>query len=185
MCLTRLSHATLSVGNAVEETSPASSDSWDPSLAGGVIVFVGIFCAVIFDGAALLAVGLDPRGSLSKGLFGSASFLSSSFAATLSSLCRCAVALTTPAARPTAFREIGGTGLVRLNPAEFSVTARFAACCIAISGAFREFTGGWFGNSRMYVIGCARPACAIVCGAEVVLSAVVLPLGGGGEMGDW
>ena len=184
MCLTRLSHARVSVGRAVEDASPASSESWDPSLAGGVIVFVGMFCAVIFDGAALLGVGLDPRGSLSKGLFGSASFLSSSFAATLSSLCRWAVALTTPAARPTAFREIGGTGLVSLNPAGLSVTARFAAWCIAISGAIRELTGGWFGNSRMYVIGCARPACAIVCGAEAVLSAV-LPLGGsGGDIGD-
>jgi hypothetical protein len=184
MCLTRLSHATLSVGSALDGASPASSDSCDPSLAGGVIVFVGMFCAVILDGAALLGVGLDARDSLSRGLLGSASFRSSSFAATLSSLCRWAVALTTPAARPTAFREIGGTGLVRLNPAELSATARLAAWCIAISGASREFTGGWFGNSRMYVIGCARPACAIVCGAEAVLSAVVFPLGGGGDMGE-
>jgi hypothetical protein len=158
MCLTRLSQPTLSVGKALDGASPASSDSWEPSLAGGVIVFVGIFCAVILDGAALLGVGLDPRGSLSRGLLGSASFLSSSFAATLSSLWRWATALTTPAARPTAFREIGGAGLGRLNPAELSVTARFAAWCIATSGAFLEFTGGWFGNSRMYVIGCARPA---------------------------
>lgn len=140
MCLTRLSHATLSVGNALEGKSPASSDSCDPSLAGGVIVFVGMFCAVILDGAALLGVGRAERDSVSRGLLGSASFLSSSFAATLSSLCRWAVALTTPAARLTAFREIGGAGLGRLKPAELSVTARFAAWCIAISGASREFT---------------------------------------------
>jgi hypothetical protein len=129
--------------------------------------------------------GLESRDSRSKGLFGSASFLYSRLAATLSSFCRWAVALTTPAARLTAFLGIGGAGLGRLNPAELSVTAKFAAWCMAISGGFRDWEGGWLGNSRIYVIGWASPACAIVRGAEVFPSTSGCVLGGGGDRGDW
>jgi len=89
---------------------------------------VGICLGVIFDeGGALLMTGLESRDSRSRGLYGSASFLFSKLAATLSSFCRWAVALTTPAARLTALRGIGGAGFGLLNPAELSVTAKFAA----------------------------------------------------------
>jgi hypothetical protein len=184
MCLTRFSHATGLLGNAVEDASPASSDSCDSSLAGGVIVFVGICFAVTLDGAALLKTGLESRGSLSRGLYGSASFLYSRLAATLSSFCRWAVALTTPAARPIALRGTGGCGFGCLNPAEVSVTAKFAACCIAISGDFCGFAGGWLGYSRMYAMGWASPACATVRGAEGFLSKIGCVRAGGVEIGD-
>lgn len=91
------------------------------------MALVGICLAVAFEGGALLMAGLESRDSRSRGLFGSASFLFSKLAATLSSFCRWAVALTTPAALLTAFRGIGGAGLGRRKPAELSVTAKFAA----------------------------------------------------------
>jgi hypothetical protein len=106
------------------------------------MVFVGICLAVILDGVALFRTGFVSRELLSRRLFGSASFLVSRLAATLSSFCRWAVALTTPAARLTAFRGMGGVGFGRMNPAELSVTAKFAAWCIAISGGFRGLAGG-------------------------------------------
>ena len=81
------SHSCCSFDIALEPFSAASSDSGDSSLAGGVMVLVGIFFALTL-GAALLTGVLDSEVPIPIALFGSACFLSSRLACRLSSFCR-------------------------------------------------------------------------------------------------